>query len=116
MRARGAGVGLALALAAAQLPASAARADLNSFFAGLNGILTFPADPVMDAIHPSEQIAGLPGRYTENAVGFAGGICYGIYRAWLGTVDVALSPLWIFPTLSPPAHWNLFPFYEIEYP
>lgn len=105
----------ALALVGAWLPAAGARADLNSFFAGLNGLLTFPADPVMDAMQPSAQIQGLPGKYTENAVGFAGGILFGVYRAWMGSVDVVLSPFWIFPTVSPPAHWNLFPFYEIEY-
>ncbi len=105
----------AFALLGAWIPAAGARADLNSFFAGINGLLTFPADPVMDAMHPSEQIKGLPGTYSENAVGFAGGMLFGVYRAWMGSVDVALAPFWIFPTVSPPAHWNLFPFYEVEY-
>jgi hypothetical protein len=100
----------------AGIPAAPARADVNSFLAGMNGLLTFPADPVMDAISPSPQIKGLPGKYTENAVGFAGGIFYGIYRAWVGAADIALAPFWIFPTLSPPPHWDLVPFYEVEYP
>jgi hypothetical protein len=115
-RARAVALAVVLGFALAQLPAVSARADLNSFLAGLNGLLTFPADPVMDAISPSPQIKGLPGKYTEHAVGFAGGICYGIYRAWLGAADVALAPLWIFPTLSPKPHWDLVPFYEVEYP
>lgn len=101
---------------AAWLPAAAARADgVNNFLAGVNGLLTFPADPVMDAIHPPKQIQGLPGRYTEHLVGFASGLGFGVYRAWMGYVDIALSPLWFLPTLSPQAHWDLLPFYEIQY-
>lgn len=80
----------------------------NQFLAGVTGLATFPADPVMDALEPSKQIQGLPGKYTENVVGFAGGFFHGLYRAWMGTLDIVLTPFFVFPTLSPQPNWNPF--------
>jgi hypothetical protein len=37
------------------------------------------------------------------------------YRAAMGVLDIALFPFWVLPTLSPEAHYDLFPNYDVEY-
>ena len=108
---------LAALLAAAQALATPAGADgLNNLLAGLNGLLVAPADPVMEAIDPPAQMAKLPNAdVTKHLVGFFEGTAFMCYRVFMGAVDVALFPFWIFPTLSPKARWDLVPFYEIEW-
>ena len=31
-----------------------------------------------------------------------------IYRFTMGVTDIALSPFWVFPVMSPEARWNWF--------
>ena len=104
-------LGVALALAA---PAGAG--GFNNLFAGLNGLLVAPSDPVMEAVDPPPQFEKLPNpQVSKHIVGFFEGTALMAYRAFMGAVDVALFPFWVFPTLSPKARWDLVPGYEIEW-
>jgi len=106
----------ALALAIAQ-PAAPARADgFNSLFAGINGLLTFPADPIVDVVEVPEDLQDLPLRdVTGRVIGLFVGSGVGLYRAFFAAADVALFPLWVVPTLSPEARFEIIPFYEVNY-
>jgi hypothetical protein len=108
---------LAALLAAAQaLVAPAGATGFNNLFAGLNGLVVAPADPVMQAIDPPSQLEKLPNpRVTRHVVGFFQGTALMLYRVFMGATDVALSPFWVFPTLSPEARWDLVPGWEIEW-
>jgi len=98
-------------------PAPPAHADgVNSLLAGINGLITFPADPVADVIHVSEDLQDTPWRpVSGRVVGLLLGTGVGLYRATFGALDVVLFPLWIVPTLSPEARFEIIPFYEVEY-
>jgi hypothetical protein len=109
-------VAAALALALTY-PALPARADgFNSLFAGINGLLTFPADPIVDVIEVSEDLQDLPLReVTGRVIGVFLGSGVGLYRATFAAADVLLFPLWVVPTLSPEAKFEIIPFYEVDY-
>ncbi len=114
MRILGAATALVLALAGA----GASRAEgFNNFVAGLNGIVTAPADPVMMALEPPAAFDDLPERWywTAYPMGAITGILFMTYRAAMGVWDVVLTPFWVFPTLSPEANWDLAPGWEIEW-
>jgi hypothetical protein len=97
----------------------AAHAEgLNNLAAGFNGLLTFPFDPAIYAAEPPEAFEGMRGEpVTSGMLGFFAGILMVPYRASMGALDIALSPFWIFPTLSPEAKINLFEKseFEVEY-
>lgn len=112
-------VGVAALCLLAPAPGGAARAEgLNNFFAGINGIATAPADPVMMALKPPAAFDELPGpmQWSKRPLGAIAGVLFCAYRIGMGAFDVALTPFWIFPTLSPEAHWDLIPGWTIEYP
>jgi hypothetical protein len=102
---------ICLTLGASLMWAAPAEANgWNNFRAGLQGILQFPADPVIHVWSPPEEfIEELPaGQFTGRILGLFSGTALGVYRAAMGVADVALSPLWIFPTMSPEARRNWF--------
>jgi hypothetical protein len=109
-------VAAALALALTY-PALPARADgFNSLFAGINGLLTFPADPIIDVVKVSEDLQDLPLKeVTGRVIGVFLGSGVGLYRATFAAADVLLFPLWVVPTLSPEAKFEIIPFYEVDY-
>lgn len=89
---------------------------VNNLLAGLNGLATFPADPVMSAVHPPESLDELWGApVTPHIVGFFQGTLLMVLRATMGAADIAFFPFWVFPTMSPEARYNIIPGYEIEY-
>ena len=47
--------------------------------------------------------------------GFLSGVLMLPYRLVMGAVDIAFFPFWFFPTLSPEAKIDLFPYYDVEY-
>lgn len=108
---------LAVPLAVALLLASAAPAHaegLNNLRAGVNSLITFPADPVMGVVSPPELIEDMPGfPVTGRVVGLFGGTLMGLYRAAGGVYDLVFFPFWIIPTLSPPPRYEVIP--GIEY-
>ena len=83
----------------------------NTFVAGFNGILTFPADPVAFTIEGDEVFSQLPApSVTGRIVGFPAGLLQGLYRAVMGTCDVALAVVPGVPMLSPVPRYKLLPF------
>ncbi len=45
---------------------------------------------------------------TGRIFGLFSGTALGVYRIFMGATDIALSPLWVFPAMSPEARWNWF--------
>ena len=89
---------------------------VNNVLAGLNGLATFLADPVMSAVDPPEEFEELLGApVTSHTVGFFQGTFLMVYRLTMGLADIAFAPFWVFPTLSPEARYEIIPGYEIEY-
>jgi len=89
---------------------------VNNVLAGLNGLATSPADPVMSAVDPPDEFEDMWGApVTSHTVGFFQGTFLMIYRATMGLADIAFSPFWVFPTLSPEGRYEIIPGYEIEY-
>jgi hypothetical protein len=85
----------------------------NTFLAGLNGVITWPADPVMLAINPTDDMRSLPGGVvTGPVVGFFAGTLQGVFRLFTGTLDVALCPLSFFPMFSIEPRYKLIPGWE----
>jgi hypothetical protein len=85
----------------------------NTFLAGANGMLTFPADPVMLAIQPTDDMKALPGGVvTGPIVGFFAGTFQGVFRLFSGTMDVALCPFTFFPMFSIEPRFKLIPGWE----
>lgn len=85
----------------------------NTFLAGLNGMITWPADPVMLAIKPTDDMRSLPGGVvTGPMVGFFAGTFQGVFRLFTGTLDVALCPLSFFPMFSIEPRYKLIPGWE----
>ena len=89
---------------------------VNNVLAGLNGLATFPADPVMSAVDPPREFEDMWGApVTSHTLGFFQGTFLMLYRATMGVADIAFAPLWVFPTLSPEGRYEIIPGYEIEY-
>ena len=85
----------------------------TTFLAGVNGIITWPADPVMLAVRPTDEMRDMPGGVvTGHVVGFFAGTLQGVYRLVNGTLDVALCPLSFFPMFSPEPRYQLIPGWE----
>jgi hypothetical protein len=96
-------------------PGPAWSAGLEGLLRGVNGVLTFVADPIVEAIEPPEDIEEVPGSSVlRHPFGFVYGSAIGIYRAASGVFDVALTPLWVVPGVSPIPRFDLIPFYELE--
>ena len=85
----------------------------NTFLAGLNGVITWPADPVMLAIEPTDAMREMPGGVvTGPLVGFFAGTLQGTLRLFTGTLDLALCPLTFFPMFSIEPRYQLIPGWE----
>lgn len=81
----------------------------NNFKGGLNGLITWPADPVMRTTEAKELFEGWwpPFNYMT---AFLMGTCEGVYRLVMGAVDVAFTPLPYMPMLSPVQRYEVIPF------
>lgn len=111
MRRLAKGLSMGLALCVTVLWAAPAEANgWNNLRAGLQGIVQFPADPVIHIVTPPEDfIDELPaGQVTGRILGIFSGTALGVYRVAMGATDIVLSPFWVFPTISPEARWNWF--------
>lgn len=82
----------------------------NRFLVGINSLVTFPADPVMDTVKPREEFNKLPlAAGTKYIAGFGQGLLLGAYRAGMGVFDVVMAPLTPMKELSPEPRWMIFP-------
>jgi hypothetical protein len=107
-------VGLIVALILGSA-APARSAGIEGLWLGVNGLLTFVADPVVETIFPPEDFEDFPGNEVfRYPFGFLSGTILGTYRAISGVLDVALTPLWIVPSLSPEPRYDVIPFYDFE--
>jgi len=87
----------------------------NRFLVGVNSLVTFPADPVMDTVKPREEFNKLPlSAGTKYIAGFGQGVLLGAYRAGMGVFDVVFAPLTPMKELSPEPRWMIFPGVEPE--
>jgi len=87
----------------------------NRFLVGVNSLVTFPADPVMDTIKPRDEFNKLPlAAGTKYIAGFGQGVLLGAYRAGMGVFDVVMAPLTPMKELSPEPRWMIFPGVEPE--
>jgi hypothetical protein len=95
--------------------AGPAKAEgLNNLMAGINGLLTFPADPVAMAITPPDEFEELPAHKVSGRIlALPAGTLLGVYRFTMAAFDIAFTPLWLFPTMSPEPRWAVFP--DVEY-
>lgn len=93
----------------------AAAEGINNFLIGVNGLITFPADPVMMVVTPSEELEDMPGfPVTGRVAGLIGGTGLGVIRLIGGVYDVVFTPVWVFPSMSPPPRFYLVPGIEEE--
>jgi len=81
----------------------------NNFKGGLNGFITWPADPVMRTVEATELFDTWWPPFNYMA-GFFTGTCEGVYRLMMGTVDIAFTPFPYFPMLSPLQRYEVVPF------
>jgi hypothetical protein len=85
----------------------------NTFLGGLNGLITFPADPVALAINPTDDMKSLPGGVVTGPVtGFFAGTLQGAYRYMGGSLDLLLAPFYVFPMFSPEPRYKVIPGWE----
>ncbi len=105
-----------LAVLACFAVASTARAEgFDNLLYGLNSLLTFPADPVMETVNPPEEFESFAlHQVTQPMAGLVTGFGLGFYRATMGLFDVVLSPFWVFPILSPEPRYAIIPGVESE--
>ena len=81
----------------------------NRFLVGLNSLLTWPADFVMDTVQPAEEFDELPlAAVAKYPVGFIQGTMLAIFRASTGTLDVAFAAVTPMRMLSPEPRYMIF--------
>lgn len=107
---------LSLALAALLASPGMARAGgTTNLLAGLNSLITFPADFVMPVIQPPENLEDMPGYpVTGRMLGFVGGLFQGTYRAFAGVTDLVTFPFWVVKSYSPEPRFQVIPGFEYE--
>ncbi len=92
-----------------------ARAEgMNNLYAAINGLVYFPADPIVFTISPPEDYEELPWhQVTSRIVGLPTGILMAGYRVFTAAADLAFFPFWVFQVFSPEPPWTLIP--DVEY-
>ena len=92
----------------------ASAEGVNNLLAGVNGLATFAADPVMGVVEPPEDFQDLPGaQVTGRIAGLGAGTVMCAYRGTMAMLDIVFFPFWVFPTLSPEPRWELIK--DVEY-
>ncbi len=108
-------MGLAAALLAlAAVPAAADLAEYGSNVTakartGLNGIVTFPADPVMATTSPRKEFSEMPGGVAlQYPMGLMQGAVLGAWRAASGAWDLAFCWFTSMEPVSPEPRYDVF--------
>jgi len=96
--------------------AGQAKAEgLNNLYAGINGLLSFFADPFVMVVIPPEDFEELPAhKVTGRILSIPAGTLLSAYRVMMGAFDVAFTPFWVFPTMSPEPRWETIQGVEYE--
>lgn len=82
----------------------------NRFLMGFNGLITFPADPVMGTVQPREEFDELPLAVASKRVaGFLQGMLLGTFRLGTAPLDMLFAPINPMRMLSPEPRYMLFP-------
>ena len=101
-----------LGLCSSALPASAE--GLNNLKAGVNSISTFAADPILMVWEPPDDFEDLPWHtVTGRVFALPTGVLLSAYRLGIGVFDIAFTPFYYFPTMSPEPRWFLID--DVEY-
>lgn len=81
----------------------------NNFRGGLNGFITWPADPVMRTVEAPDMFPDWwpPFNYMT---AFLAGTFEGVYRLVMGTMDIVFTPVPKMPMLSPVQRYEVVPF------
>ena len=88
----------------------------NQALAGWQGVALGPVDPFAFALDPPEGFEDLPFSVVSAPfMGFVSGIFMGAFRIGMGVLDLAFSPLYVFPVLSPEPSNPFFEELEYEY-
>ena len=84
--------------------------EANRALAGLNGLITWPADPVMMVVHVSEAFEEAPlAPVTGRLLGLGGGLLLGVFRLTMGVLDIVFQPIPYMPMLSPVPRYKVIP-------
>ena len=87
----------------------------NRFLGGLNGLITWPADPVMLVVHVSPAFEDAPlAPVTGRFLGLPAGLLLGVYRLTMGVLDIVFQPIPFMPTLSPVPRYKVVPWFVHE--
>jgi len=86
----------------------------NKAAAGLNNLLTWPADPVISAIEGDEVFSSAwQPQVTGRILGFLAGSLLAPYRLVMGSFDFVTSPLApVMPMVGPAPRFKLVPHYH----
>ena len=101
---------LAAAFSLVALVGTPAHADLENLKAGINSMITAPADPIMSTVSPDTEFNKLPfASVTKWPVGFGQGSILMFYRATTGVLDILFAAATPMRMLSPEPRYLLFP-------
>jgi hypothetical protein len=105
---------LSLILLLPLLAASPAQArGLDNLQAGISNVVQAPAEPVMMYVQLPEEFEELPGHPVSSyVVALPVGLVSFVYKTVMGAFDIAFTPLWVLPVMSPETRWEWF---EIDY-
>ncbi len=82
---------------------------------GLNGLITWPADPVMMVVRVSPVFEDAPlAPVTGRFLGLGAGLMLGVYRLTMGVLDIVFQPIPFMPTLSPVPRYKVIPWFVHE--
>ena len=111
MRSLAAGLAAALLLAAT----GTARAEgANNFFAGVTCLANAPLELPMHVYQPPDDFEDFPlAPVTGRMLGVVTGSLMTVHRVMMGTFDVVMTPVWVFPTMSPEGYFEIFE--DVEY-
>jgi hypothetical protein len=96
--------------------AGQARAEgLNNLYAGINSLVSFYADPFVMVVIPPDEFEELPAhKVTGRILAIPAGTLLSAYRVMMAAFDIAFTPFWVFPTMSPEPRWETIEGVEYE--
>lgn len=92
------------------LAASPAQArGLDNLQAGISNVVQAPAEPVMMYVQLPEEFEELPGHPVSSYIlALPVGVVSTVYKVVMGAFDIAFTPFWVLPVMSPEPRWEWF--------